>query len=126
MQETTKSVYEFIKSIDHPKKQKDAFRLLEIFEEITGYPAVMWGPSIVGFGKVHYQYASKREGDMPLVGFSFSKAHLTLYLLFESDKRERLLENFGKYRKSKACLYVNKLEDIDVDVLKTLIRASLS
>ena len=81
----------------------------------------MWGPSIIGFGSYHYKYASGREGDAPLVGFSPRKAKISLYLAYESEEREKLLESFGKHTKSKACIYVNKLADIDTNVLKDLI-----
>ena len=122
MRETGKSVTEFIESVDHEKKKADAYRLLEIFEEVTGFEAKMWGPSIIGFGKYHYKYASGREGDAPLVGFSPRKARISLYLAYESEEREKLLANFGKHKTSKACIYVNKLADIDTDVLKDLIK----
>lgn len=122
MRETGKSVTEFIESVDYEKKKADAYRLLEIFEEVTGFEAKMWGPSIIGFGKYHYKYASGREGDAPLVGFSPRKARISLYLAYESEEREKLLANFGKHKTSKACIYVNKLADIDTDVLKDLIK----
>ena len=122
MKETEKSVIEFIESMEHEKKKADGFQLLEIFEEVTGYAAKMWGPSIIGFRSYHYKYASGREGDAPLVGFSPRKAKISLYLAYESEEREKLLESFGKHTKSKACIYVNKLADIDTNVLKDLIK----
>lgn len=73
MKETDKSVIEFIESVENEKKKADAYQLLEIFEEVTGYEAKMWGPSIIGFGKYHYKYASGREGDAPLAGFSHER-----------------------------------------------------
>lgn len=82
----------------------------------------MWGSSIIGFGKYHYKYASGQEGDAPLVGFSPRKGKFSLYLAYESEEREKLLENFGKHTKSKACIYINKLDDINIDALKDLIR----
>ncbi|MBR3118542.1 MAG: DUF1801 domain-containing protein [Oceanobacillus sp.] len=122
MKETDNSVIGFIESVENEKKKADAYQLLEIFEELTDYEAKMWGPSIIGFGSYHYKYASGREGDAPLVGFSPRKAKISLYLDYESEKREKLLENFGKHTKSKACIYVNKLADIDTNVLKDLIK----
>ena len=122
MKETDNSVIGFIESVENEKKKADAYQLLEIFEEVTGYEAKMWGPSIIGFGSYHYKYPSGREGDAPLVGFSPRKAKISLYLDYESVKREKLLENFGKHTKSKACIYVNKLADIDTNVLKDLIK----
>jgi len=99
--------------------------LLDIFEEVTGYKAKMWGPSIIGFGSYHYKYASGHEGDAPLAGFSPRKAKISLYLAYESEEREKMLENFGKHTTGKACIYVNKLADIDTQVLKKLIEQSV-
>ncbi|GAK10733.1 DUF1801 domain-containing protein [Geomicrobium sp. JCM 19039] len=121
MKENDYSVKEFIESVESEKKKADAYQLLELFEEVTGYDAKMWGPSIIGFGSYHYKYASGHEGDAPLVGFSPRKAKISLYLAYESEKREKMLERFGKHSKSKACVYVNKLADIDTRVLKELI-----
>lgn len=125
MKENDNSVTEFIENVENEKKKADAYQLLEIFEEVTGYKAKMWGPSIIGFGSYHYKYASGHEGDAPLAGFSPRKAKHTLYLAYESEEREQMLENFGKYTKSKACIYVNKLADIDINVLKKLIKQSV-
>ncbi|PIC56487.1 hypothetical protein CSV80_14680 [Sporosarcina sp. P12(2017)] len=122
MKENENSVTDFIESVESEKKKADAYQLLAIFEEVTGYKAKMWGPSIIGFGSYHYKYESGREGDAPLVGFSPRKAKISLYLDYESEEREKLLENFGKHTKSKACIYVNKLADIDANVLKDLIK----
>lgn len=121
MKENNNSVVEFIESVDNEKKRADAYQLLEIFEEVTGYEAKMWGSSIIGFGSYHYKYASGHDGVAPLVGFSPRKAKISLYFAPESEEREKLLENFGKHTKGKACIYVNKLADIDIDVLKDLI-----
>ncbi|MGX6443547.1 DUF1801 domain-containing protein [Neobacillus sp. K501] len=125
MKETDNSVVEFIESVENEKKKADAYQLLEIFEEVTGYDAKMWGPSIIGFGSYHYKYASGHEGDAPLVGFSPRKAKISLYLTYESEEREKLLERFGKHTKGKACIYVNKLTDIDTSVLKDLIKLTV-
>ncbi|MEC1177174.1 DUF1801 domain-containing protein [Metasolibacillus meyeri] len=122
MKANDNSVIEFIESVENDKKKADAYRLLEIFTEATGYDAKMWGPSIIGFGSYHYKYASGREGDAPLVGFSPRKAKISLYLSYESEEREKLLESFGKHTTSKACIYVNKLADINTNVLKDLIK----
>ena len=102
MKENDKSAIELIESVENEKKKADAYQLLNVFEEVTGYKAKMWGPSIIGFGSYHYKYASGREGDAPLVAFSPRKAKISLYLAYESEGREKLLENFGKYTKSKA------------------------
>lgn len=123
--ETDNSVVEFIEQVDSPKKREDAYRLLDIFEETSGFPAKMWGPSIIGFGSYHYRYASGHEGDAPLVGFSPRKAKISLYFAPGDDKREELLKNFGKHTAGKGCVYINKIADIDVEVLKQLIRESI-
>jgi len=96
--------------------------LLEIFEEASGFEAKMWGASIIGFGKYHYKYASGREGDAPLVDFSPRKAKISLYLDYDGEERDKFLEKFGKHTKSKACIYVNKVPDIDTEVLKEMIK----
>ncbi|CAG5092683.1 Putative uncharacterized protein [Thermobacillus xylanilyticus] len=122
MKENDNSVTAFIESVENEKKKVDAYKLLEIFEEATGFKPKMWGTSIIGFGKYHYKYASGHEGDAPLVGFSPRKAKISLYLAYESEEREKLLQNFGKHTKSKACVYINKLADIQLEVLKDLIK----
>ncbi|WP_079529565.1 DUF1801 domain-containing protein [Halobacillus hunanensis] len=123
--ENDNSVIEFIENVESPKKREDAYKLLDIFTETTGYPAKMWGPSIVGFGSYHYKYASGHEGDAPLVGFSPRKAKISLYFATGDTERERLLQDFGKHKTGKACVYINKVADIDVDVLKALINQSV-
>lgn len=123
--ETDNSVIEFIESVDHPKKREDGYRLLDLFTETTGYEAKMWGPSIIGFGSYHYKYATGHEGDAPLVGFSPRKAKISLYLAQGEPERERTLDRLGKHTTGKACVYVNKLDDIDLDVLKELIKQSI-
>lgn len=124
--ETDESVIEFIESVENPKKRQDAYRLLEIFEETSGYPAKMWGPGIIGFGSYHYIYESGHEGDAPLVGFSPRKAKTSLYFATDNAERTRLLEKFGKHTSGKSCVYINKTEDIDIDVLKELIVQSIA
>ncbi|MFK9093889.1 DUF1801 domain-containing protein [Bacillus salipaludis] len=124
--ETENSVIEFIEKVDSLKKREDAYKLLDIFVETTGYQAKMWGPSIIGFGSYHYKYESGHEGDAPLVGFSPRKAKISLYFAPGDTKREELLANFGKHTTGKACVYINKVADIDVDVLKALIEESVT
>jgi hypothetical protein len=123
--ETENSVIEFIEAVDSPKKREDAYKLLDVFTETSGYPAKMWGPSIIGFGSYHYKYASGHEGDAPLVGFSPRKAKISLYFATGDTAREELLKKFGKHTSGKACVYVNKVADIDTDVLKELITQSI-
>lgn len=123
--ETDSSVIEFIESVDNTRKREDAYRLLDVFTEITGYEAKMWGTSIIGFGKYHYKYESGHEGDAPLVGFSPRKAKISLYFATGDTQREKLLKDFGKHTTGKACVYINKVADIHVDILKELIKQSV-
>ncbi|PID16912.1 hypothetical protein CSV63_03200 [Sporosarcina sp. P34] len=124
--ETDRSVMEFIEEIGQPKKREDAFKLVDIFTETTGYPAKMWGPSIIGFGKYHYSYSSGHEGDAPIVGFSPRKAKISLYVTLGSEQREKLLKDFGKYTTGKSCIYINKVADIEIEILKKLLKQSIS
>ncbi|WP_087972770.1 DUF1801 domain-containing protein [Oceanobacillus rekensis] len=123
--ENDNSVIEFIENVDSPKKREDAYRLLDIFTETTGFKAKMWGPSIIGFGSYHYKYESGHEGDAPLVGFSPRKAKHSLYFATGDDRRADLLKDFGKHTTGKACVYINNVADIDIDVLKALINRSV-
>lgn len=123
--ETDNSVIEFIEAVENPKKREDAYKLLDIFTETTGFEARMWGPSIIGFGSYHYKYESGHEGDAPLVGFSPRKAKISLYFAPGETKREQLLKSFGKHTTGKACVYINKIADIDVSTLKELIIESV-
>lgn len=123
--ETENSVIEFIENVDQAKKREDAYRLLDIFSETTGYPAKMWGSSIIGFGSYHYKYASGHEGDAPLVGFSPRKAKISLYFATGDKERDNLLELLGKHTAGKGCVYINKLADINEDILIALINQSV-
>ncbi|CAH2465593.1 MULTISPECIES: DUF1801 domain-containing protein [Bacillus] len=124
--ETNNSVLEFIESVENLNKRESAYQLLDIFTETTGYTAKMWGPSIIGFGTYHYKYESGHEGDAPLVGFSPRKAKISLYFTTGDPRREELLKKFGKYTSGKSCIYINKVADIDIHVLKALIEQSVS
>ena len=123
--ETDNSVIEFIENVENVKKREDAYRLLDIFTETTGYEAKMWGPSIIGFGTYHYKYDSGHEGDAALVGFSPRKAKTSLYFATGDAKRDELLQDLGKHTVGKACVYINKVADIDEEVLKALIQQSV-
>ncbi|MFJ7754701.1 DUF1801 domain-containing protein [Peribacillus muralis] len=123
--ETDSNVIEFIENVDNPKKRQDAYELLEVFTETTGFEAKMWGPSIIGFGSYHYKYESGHEGDAPLVGFSPRKAKISLYFSVDDKQREELLRSFGKHTAGKGCVYINKVADIEIDVLKDFINQSL-
>ena len=122
---TNKSVEDFLKKVEHPTKREDSFKILELMKEITKEEPLMWGDSIVGFGSYRYKYASGREGDWPIVGFSPRKQNLTLYIMAGFEKYEKLLEKLGKFKTGKSCLYINKLQDIDTQILKELIIESV-
>jgi hypothetical protein len=121
---TDQDVVDFLNNVDHERRRQDGFALLAMMKEITGEDAVMWGSSIVGFGSYHYQYESGRQGDMPMVGFSPRKQSMTLYIMPGFTEYDTLLAGLGKHKLGKSCLYVNKLADVDEDVLRTLIRRS--
>lgn len=121
----TASVSEFIDSISDPVKRQDSYTILKMMEQITGAPAVMWGNAIVGFGDMHYKYASGREGDWMLVAFSPRKQNLTLYIMTGFDQHLEILARLGKYKTGKGCLYINRLSDVDLDVLHELIQESV-
>ena len=123
--QTNESVTDFIEKIENPIRREDARRLLDIFTETSGYPAKMWGDSIIGFGSYHYKYASGHEGDAALVGFSPRKAKVSLYFAAGDSEREKLLSQLGKHKSGKGCVYINQLADIDEDVLTKLIRQSV-
>ena len=124
-QPNKKSPKEFIQAVDNEKRRKDALEMLKTMEVITGEKPVMWGDSIIGYGNYHYKYESGREGDWFLVGFSPRKQNLVLYLMDGVQRYSELLEKLGKHKTSKACLYINKLEDVEMDILKKLIRESV-
>ncbi|MFP5417108.1 MAG: DUF1801 domain-containing protein [Actinomycetes bacterium] len=115
-------VMEFLHSVQPTKRREQGLELLDIFAEETGAEALLWGPLIVGFGHVAYTYETGHSGEMPRVGFSPRKAALTLYGLTLYDSNADLLDRLGKHKTGKSCLYVNKLEDIDVGVLREMIR----
>lgn len=120
---TDDSVTDFLNSVENPTRREDGFTLLAMMEELTGETAVLWG-SIVGFGSYHYKYESGREGDMPLVAFSPRKQSMTVYILPGFDKYDEMLAQLGKHKIGKACLYINKLADVDETVLRGLIKQS--
>lgn len=121
-QPTSVPVEEFLASVEHPVRRADGFALLEMMRRVTGLEPVMWGPSIVGFGQYHYRYGSGREGDSAAVGFSPRKANLALYGLIYGPDAEQLLPRLGKHKPGVGCLYINKLEDVDLKVLEELVR----
>lgn len=123
---TKASVAKYIAAIDDAERRGDCKQLVKLMRDITRRPARMWGPSIVGFDSYHYQYASGHEGDMCLTGFSSRKPDLTIYILTGTAAQKKLLAKLGKHKVSKACLYVRRLEGIDMDVLRELIVNSIA
>lgn len=121
-------VYEFIRNFANTnQKIEDSLELVKLMEDISGHPAKMWGPTMIGFGSYHYKSKrSKQEGDWPLLGFSPRKAAISLYVFTGLEEHEYLLENLGKFKKGKACIYVKKLSDINMDVLNELMRVTLN
>jgi hypothetical protein len=119
------SVEDFLNTVEDEQKRKDSFALLKMMGEISGEPAKMWGKDIVGFGTYHYVYASRREGDWMLSGFSPRKASISLYLMAGFDQLGDELTALGKHKSSKGCLYVKKLSDIDEKVLRKMIKKSI-
>ncbi len=119
--ETEVDVIEFINSyVDKEQKKEDSLRLIELMREWSGFEPKMWGPTIIGFGSYHYKYASGHEGDAPMLGFSPRKAKFSLYVFSQTEKSDRLLEDLGKFKMGKACIYFNKLSDINLDIVKKL------
>lgn len=124
--ETDQNVYDFIHSFaETEQKQKDSLSLIKLMENVSGFEAKMWGPSIVGFGNYHYKYDSGHEGIAPLIGFSPRKAAISLYVFTGLEEHKDLLNGLGKFKMGKACIYVNKLTDIDLLKLEFLMRESI-
>ena len=119
------SVEDFLNAVEDEQKKEDSFRLLKMMGEISGEPAKMWGDAIVGFGTYHYVYASGREGDWMLTGFSPRKANISVYLMAGFDELNDELTTLGKHKSSKGCLYVKRLSDIDEKVLRKMMKKSL-
>ena len=122
--ETSESVAGFIETIEDGVQRADAKVITAIMERLSGEPAKMWGPSIIGFGHYHYKYESGREGDSVRIGFSPRKGQHAFYLgIFPT--RETILARLGKYKTAKSCLYIKKLSDVDLEALEQLVQASL-
>ena len=123
---TNKNVLDFIKEFtDSETKRNDSYELIKLMQEVSGFEAKMWGPSIIGFGNYHYKYDSGHEGDAPLIGFSPRKAAISLYAYTGLEEHKHLLRQLGKFKMGKACIYINKLSDIDQQKLKELIKATI-
>ena len=122
---TKQSVTEFIRSIEDTQKRADVKKVAAMMRKATGARAAMWGPSIVGYSQYHYKYASGREGDFLLTGFSPRKQALTVYIIAGFKPFDSLMKNLGKYKTGKSCLYIKRLSDIDESVLERLIVQSV-
>lgn len=122
--ENKASVEKFLNGVSDTKKREDSFTILEMMKKITKKEPKMWGPSIVGFGKYHYKYESGREGDFFISGFSPRKQNLTIYIMPGFKKYEELMKKLGKYKTGKSCLYIKRLEYVDMKILKELVSSS--
>jgi len=123
---TDASVEAFIDAVDHPRRREDAHILLDLMRRVTGEKPVMWGPAIVGFGRYRYRYASGQEGDWPIAGFSPRRQNLSIYIMPGFERYGALLSRLGKHKTGKSCLYINKLADVDMDVLESLVRTAVA
>ena len=119
------SVAQFINAIENDRRRADAKKVAAMMRKATGKRAKLWGSSIVGFGSYHYKYDSGREGDWALVGFSPRKQNLVVYIMPGFDSFPELMKKLGKYKTGKSCLYINRLDDVNEDVLQQLIERSV-
>lgn len=115
----------FLATVEPVRRREDGLVLLDLFQQVTGFQPTMWGPSIVGYGRYHYRYQTGREGDFLATGFSPRKANLSIYIMPGYQDYSEILGRLGKHKLGKSCLYVNKLADIDLEVLAELIRSGL-
>jgi hypothetical protein len=123
---TKESVERFLSEIADDKKREDSRTIARIMKKVTKAKPTMWGPSMIGYGSYHYRYESGREGDWFLTGFSPRKQNLTLYIMSGFTRYDALLRKLGKYKTGKSCLYIKRLDDVDLGVLETLIRESVA
>ena len=121
---TDASVDDFLAGVANARRREDSIKVLELMQDVTGEPPRMWGDSIVGFGTYHYHYKSGREGDWPRTGFSPRKQYLAIYIMPGFTEYQDLLTRLGKHRTSVSCLYINKLQDVDTEVLREIITAA--
>ena len=123
---TDSSVNSYIEAIDDEIRRKDCHTLAKLMTKVTKQKPKMWGPSIVGFGSYHYKYDSGREGDSCLIGFSSRKMYISVYLTGDFPGHDELLSKLGKHKMAKACLYIRKLDDVDLKVLEKLVLGSVT
>ncbi|SEV88744.1 protein of unknown function (DU1801) [Chryseobacterium wanjuense] len=125
--ETAVSVTDFINSyVEKDEKKADSFELIKLMSKWSGFEPKMWGPTIIGFGGYHYKYASGHEGDAPIIGFSPRKAEFSLYVYSPTEESKPLLDDLGKFKMGKACIYIKKLSDINIDVLEKICTLSIA
>ncbi|MEH6535552.1 MAG: DUF1801 domain-containing protein [Psychroserpens sp.] len=125
--ETEVNVIDFINSfVDNDQKKTDSFQLIELMSKWSGFEPKMWGPTIIGFGSYHYTYPSGREGDAPLIGFSPRKASFSLYVYSPIEKHKHFLDDLGKFKMGKACIYVKKLTDINIVIVEKMSKATIA
>lgn len=122
--ETNASVEDFLNSIENETRRADGFRVLEMYKRVSGEEPKMWGPAIIGFGNTKLTYPDGREIDWMLGAFSLRKQNMTLYVINDSPKQPALLAKLGKHKTSTACLYINKLADVDEKILEAIIKDS--
>ncbi len=125
-QPTAKNVLEYLESVSNAGRREDAYELLDMMQNITGEPAVLWGPSIIGFGQYHYVYESGREGDSMLTGFAPRKANMVVYVMPGFDPYTELLTQLGPYKTGSSCLYLGRLSKINVSVLQQIVAQSVA
>ncbi|WP_271766170.1 DUF1801 domain-containing protein [Aquimarina algiphila] len=120
-------VFDFINSyVENEQKKSDSLELIKLMSKWSSFKPKMWGPTIIGFGSYHYKYASGHEGDAPMLGFSPRKAQFSFYIYSKTDKSDKLLKDFGKFKMGKACIYVKKLADIDISILEQICKETIA
>lgn len=125
--ETEIDVQDFVNSyVANEQKKADSFRLIGLMKQWSGFEPKMWGSTIIGFGSYHYKYASGHEGDAPLIGFSPRKAEFSLYVYSLTEENKNLLRDLGKFTMGKACIYVKKLDDINMETLEKICKATIA
>ena len=122
---TKDNVSGFLKKVSDKERREDCFKVLELMKDVTGEEPKMWGSSIVGFGSYHYKYESGREGESPITGFSPRKGDLTLYIMGGFEPISGLMARLGKHKIGKSCLYIKKLDDVDLGVLRKIVEKSV-
>lgn len=124
--ETEVNVIDFINSfVEEEQKKADSLQLIKLMSEWSGFEPKMWGPTIIGFGSYHYKYASGHEGDAPMLGFSPRKAAFSLYVYSPTEENKHFLDDFGKFKISKACIYIKKIADINIAALEKMCKATI-